>query len=180
MPLSTILQRTLLITTISFFFYYSLNHAVFAAEKSAAPEDSISVKQIGMDLAVDIAKETVFACRVDGYNVSVVVVDRAARVMVVLRDTLASHFTIQIAQEKANAVILSGVDSITFRTNRKDIKAEMNEVEGIMVLEGGVKIVANGATLGAVGVSGALGGDKDHACAKAALTKLEERLEFID
>ncbi|PKO64011.1 MAG: hypothetical protein CVU23_09100, partial [Betaproteobacteria bacterium HGW-Betaproteobacteria-17] len=39
-------------------------------------------------------------------------------------------------------------------------------------------IRAAGSLIGAVGVSGAPGGDKDRACAAAALRKLEERLEF--
>ncbi|MGV6809979.1 MAG: GlcG/HbpS family heme-binding protein [bacterium] len=142
--------------------------------------DAINVKQIGMDLANDLAKSAVLACREEGYNVSVVVVDRAAQAMVVLRDTLAPHFTIQIAEEKANAVILSGIDSAGFRANRNDIKDEMNEVEGIMVLDGGLKISAAGATLGAIGVSGAPGGDKDAACAQKALEQLNERLEFME
>lgn len=152
-------------------------------DKAEAAEnivDAINVKQIGLDLANDLAKSAILACREGGYNVSVVVVDRAAQPMVVLRDTLAPHFTIQIAQEKANAVILSGVDSAGFRANRSDIKDEMNEVEGIMVLDGGLKISAAGATLGAIGVSGAPGGDKDAACAQKALAQLSERLEFME
>lgn len=155
-----------------------LSSTTFAADEE--PQDAIDVKQIGMELALDIAKESVLSCRKKGYNVSAVVVDRSAGVMAVLRDTLASHFSIQIAQEKANAVILSGVDSKVFREARADIKDEMNEVDGIMVLDGGLKIVAGGSTLGAVGVSGAPGGHIDAACAKEALEALEERLEFLD
>ena len=35
-----------------------------------------------------------------------------------------------------------------------------------------------GSLIGAVGVSGAPGGEKDAACAASALKKVEERLEF--
>jgi uncharacterized protein GlcG (DUF336 family) len=34
--------------------------------------------------------------------------------------------------------------------------------------------------LGAVGVSGAPGGDKDEACAQAALKAVQDRLDFVD
>lgn len=144
------------------------------------PVDVLNVKQIGMELAADIARESVLACREEGYNVAAVVVDRASQTMAVMRDTLAPVFTIQIAEEKANAVILSGVNSVDFRESRADIKDEMNEVDGIMVLDGGLKIEAGGSTLGAVGVSGAPGGDKDAACAVKALEALSERLDFLE
>jgi uncharacterized protein GlcG (DUF336 family) len=93
---------------------------------------------------------------------------------------LASRFTIQIAEEKANAVILSGVSSAEFRRNRDDIRAEMNHVEGILVLEGGVPVEVAGSLVAALGVSGAPGGDKDEACARQALDSQRERLEFAD
>ena len=43
------------------------------------------------------------------------VVDRAANVQSVMRDILAAKFTIEIAERKANAVIMSGVSSAVFR-----------------------------------------------------------------
>jgi len=44
--------------------------------------------------------------------------------------------------------------------------------------DGALPIRSAGSMIGAVGVSGAPGGDKDKACAAAALQKVEERLEF--
>jgi hypothetical protein len=61
----------------------------------------------------------------------------------VIRDNLASRFTPTIAERKANAVILSGMDSSTFRNNRPDIHDEMNQVDGILMLEGGLPIHAD-------------------------------------
>ena len=57
-------------------------------------------------------------------------------------------------------------------------RQELNHIDGLIVMDGGVRIVASGYNLGAVGVSGAPGGDKDAACAKKALEKLTERIEF--
>ncbi len=146
----------------------------------AFADDILTVKQLSLELATDIAQRAVQQCRKAGYQVSAVVVDRSGAVQVVMRDALASRFTIEIAQKKANAVVLSGVASSTFRKNRADIRAEMNHVEGILMLEGGLPIRAAGALLGAVGVSGAPGGDKDEACAAAALASVQERLEFAE
>jgi len=77
--------------------------------------DSLMVKTITMQLARDIADESIKACRKLGYQVSAVVVDRNGLIQVALRDDLASRFTLQIAEEKANSVILSGTNSGEFR-----------------------------------------------------------------
>ncbi|SCZ63324.1 GlcG/HbpS family heme-binding protein [Thiohalomonas denitrificans] len=145
-----------------------------------AADDIIQVRRLSMEMAHDIARGAVEACRDEGYQVTAVVVDRDGFEQMVMRDTLAPRFTLQIARDKANAVILSGVDSSTFRYNRQDIREEMNHVDGILVLEGGVPIRAAGSLVGAVGISGAPGGDKDAVCAKAGVAEVQERLDFAD
>lgn len=140
--------------------------------------DIMPSKLISTEFALDIAKAALSECRNNGYQVSAVVVDRAGNLQVALRDVYASRFTTEIAQRKANTVILSGIDSGTFRKNREDIRQELNHIDGIIVMEGGLPIEAGGVLLGAIGVSGAPGADKDAACAKAALKAFEERLIF--
>ena len=140
--------------------------------------DVVSDKSIGMELARDIANETIMACRKDGYHVSAVVVDRHGLIRAALRDDLASRFTLEIAERKANMTVMAWTNSGQFRKSRADIQQELNHIDGLIVMEGGVKIVAAGYNLGAVGVSGAPGGEKDAACAKKALQKLNERIEF--
>lgn len=146
----------------------------------AIAQDTITVRRMSVELARDIAYAAIEACRESGYQVSAVVVDREGNDQVAMRDTLAPRFTLQIAREKANAVILSGVSSGEFRGSREDIRMEMNHVDGVIVLEGGLPITAAGATLGAIGVSGAPGGDLDAECAAKGLATVEERLMFIE
>ncbi len=150
------------------------------ATAPVAARDVITQRTVGMELARDLAQAAVEACRVDGWQVTAVVVNRAGDIQALLRDSLASRYTMQIAQEKAEAVILSGAASADFRRNRPDIRMEMNHVRGILMLEGGVPIRSGGALIGALGVSGAPGGDKDERCALVALDKLQERLEFAE
>ena len=145
---------------------------------SSQAKDVVSDKSIGMELARDIATETILACRQDGYHISAVVVDRFGLVRAALRDDLASRFTMEIAERKANMTVMAWTDSGQFKNARADIRQELNHIDGLIVMEGGVKIVASGYNLGAVGVSGAPGGEKDAACAKKALEKLTERIEF--
>lgn len=140
--------------------------------------DVVNDKSIGMELARDIASETINACRKNGYHISVVVVDRFGLLRAALRDDLASRFTLEIAERKANMSVMAWADSGQFKKARPDIQQELNHIDGIIVMEGGIKIVAGGYNLGAVGVSGAPGGDKDAQCAQQAITKLQERIQF--
>jgi uncharacterized protein GlcG (DUF336 family) len=144
----------------------------------AAPPDVLPVKQISLELARDIAMASVEACRQNGYNVSAVVLDRAGNVQAALRDTLAARHTLEIAERKAGMTIMSGSESGEFRAARGDIRPELNHINGLIVMDGALPIRAAGSLIGAVGISGAPGGEKDAACAAAALKKVEERLEF--
>jgi len=144
----------------------------------AAQPDVLPVRQIGLELARDIAMAAVEACRQDGYNVAAVVLDRAGNLQVALRDTLAARHTLEIAERKAGMSIMSGSGSGEFRAARGDIRPELNHIDGLIVMDGALPIRAAGGLIGAVGVSGAPGGEKDAACAAAALKKVEERLEF--
>ncbi len=144
----------------------------------ADPGDVVTVQRLGMPLAAKIAQKAVEVCQGRGYNVSAVVVDRAGDPQVVMRGTRANRFTIQIATDKARAVILSGVDSGLFRRNREDIRMEMDHVDGVLVLDGGVRIDSAGTLIGALGVSGAPGGDKDESCARAAVQAYVGRLDL--
>ena len=142
--------------------------------------DVLNVKLMTLDLARDIANHTLETCRKQGYQVAVVVVDRAAVPQVVLRDVYVARFATEIAERKANAVILSGISSGEFRKNRADIHAELNEIPGVLLLQGGLPIRAGGSLIGAVGVSGAPGGEKDEACAAAGIKAVQERLDFAE
>ncbi|MGB5278903.1 MAG: heme-binding protein [Gammaproteobacteria bacterium] len=147
---------------------------------TARADDAYSIKNIGLDLAKDIAAAAVDACRKQGYQVSAVVVDRHGLLRVAMRDDLAPRFTLQISEEKANLAVMAGTSSGDFRNRRDDIRGEMNHLDDIIVMEGALEIIAGGARLGAIGVSGAPGGDIDEACAQKALDKYAERLDFLE
>jgi uncharacterized protein GlcG (DUF336 family) len=151
-----------------------------SAWADTAMPDVITVKKMSMELAAEIATKAVTTCRNQGYQVTAVVVDRSGYPQVMMRDVHASRFTAQIAEDKANAVILGGVSSGEVRNNREDIRQELNHVNGILIMQGGLPIRAAGSIIGAVGVSGAPGGDKDEVCAQKALDTVQERLDFVE
>ena len=146
----------------------------------AQARDVISHRYIGMELARDLASEAISACRKEGYHVSAVVVDRYGILRAALRDDIAASFTLQSAEEKATAVVMSGIPSGQFRDSRSDIRPELNHINGIIIMQGGLPIDAGGSRIGAIGVSGAPGGEKDEVCAAKALESLMERLEFAE
>lgn len=146
----------------------------------AISSDIITTKQLSHELATSLAQQAVKTCVDMGYQVTAVVVDRSATPQVLIRSSLAPRFTIQIATDKANATILSGIKSGDLRNNRQDIRAELNHIDGLVMMRGAIPITASGSLLGAIGVSGAPGGEKDELCAQKALDKIAEQLEFAD
>ena len=55
--------------------------------------------------------------------------------------------------------------------------AGLKDTEGTIALGGGVPIKAGNEVIGAIGVSGAPGGDKDEACANAGIQKVADKLK---
>jgi uncharacterized protein GlcG (DUF336 family) len=153
--------------------------APWASADNGIP-DVITTKKMSMELAAAIAGKAVKVCRGLGFQVTAVVVDRSGNAQVIMRDVYASRFTIQMAHGKANAAILGGVSTGEMFKNRQDIRPELNHVDGILVLPGGLPIFSGGYMVGAIGVSGAPTGDSDEACAQKALKSVQERLDFAD
>ena len=142
--------------------------------------DVVPVKLMSLEIATDIAQGAIAACRADGYQVSVVVVDRSGRTQVVLRDVFSNQYFTELAAGKARAVVMANTSSGELRSNRADMVDELNLLDGIFVLQGGLPVQVAGSSIGAVGVSGAPGGDKDEACARKGIEVVQERLDFAD
>lgn len=147
---------------------------------SAQADDVIKVRLMGSDLAADIARAAVHACREKGYQTSAVVLDRAGDTMAAQRDTLARRHRLEIAARKAGLSVMSASNSGDMRDNRADIRPELNHMEGLIVMEGALPIQAAGSFIGAVGVSGAPDGDIDEECAAAGIEAVQDRLDFAD
>ena len=143
-------------------------------------EDVLPARLMGLELARDIAQGAIDACRKQGYQVAVVVSDRSGDAVVVMRDVFVSKYMLQISQNKANAVAMSNSSSGELRENMARIRDELNELDGVLLMQGGLPIRVAGSLIGAVGVSGAPGGDKDEACARQGIEAVQERLAFAD
>jgi uncharacterized protein GlcG (DUF336 family) len=158
---------------VSFIFVVHLS-------SNAHADDLVPTRLLGLDLASDIAKAAVAACRKDGYQIAVVVTDRSGDPVVIMRDVFVSKYMVQIAQAKANAVVMSNSSSGDLRESMSRIRNELNELDGVLLMQGGLPIQFSGSLIGAVGVSGAPGGGKDETCAQKGIDAVQERLDFAD
>lgn len=137
---------------------------------------TIQVRQLTQESALQIARASVEDCRARGYQVAATVVDRGGVVQVVLRDSLAPPVTIPISEGKARAAV--NFTSATSALPDNLANGPVGRTEGLTMSAGGLPIQAAGTTLGAVGVSGAPGGDIDEACAQAGIDALIDDLEM--
>ncbi len=130
----------------------------------------IAPRTISLDAAQQLARVALESCRKNGFNVTITVIDAAGRTRVTLHDDKANPHTVENAFRKAYT-------SLTFRANSMDYGKRMegrpaSVLANITTGAGGVVIKAGNDIVGAVGVSGAPGGDKDQACAEAGLAAI--------
>jgi uncharacterized protein GlcG (DUF336 family) len=59
-----------------------------------------------------------------------------------------------------------------------ELSTDLARLPHVVALAGGLAIEAGGTLLGAVGVAGAPGGDKDEECARAGLDSVRDKLDF--
>jgi uncharacterized protein GlcG (DUF336 family) len=144
---------------------------------NASAQGLPSTKMITVDVAQTIAQEAMAACRANGYKVSVLVVDGANIQKAFLRDDGAGNATPEVARMKANSVMAFGRASGPPANLPPGTQPPPPIVPGTINAMGGVPIKVGDQVIGAVAVSGAPGGDKDAACANAALAKVADKLK---
>ena len=154
--------------------------ALLLAAPVRAQDALVTYKSLSPEIALDLARAALGECRKRGYQAAVAVVDRFGVTQVMLRDRFAGAHTPATAAGKAWT-------AASFRTNTTDLfaltqpgmpQAAVRNLPGAVILGGGLVIEAGGSLVGAVGVSGAPGGDADDACAKAGIDAVRDRLDF--
>jgi uncharacterized protein GlcG (DUF336 family) len=150
------------------------------AASASAEEALVTYKSLTPELALDLARATLADCRKRGFQVTVAVVDRFGVTQVLLRDRFAGPHTVSTAAGKAWT-------AVSFRTSTAELnaisqpgtmQAGIRNLPGAVIIGGGLTVEAGGSLLGAVGVSGAPGGDADEACAKVGVDTVRDRLDF--
>jgi uncharacterized protein GlcG (DUF336 family) len=149
---------------------------------AAFADDSATVtyKSLSPEVALEAAQAALKQCRADGFQVAVAVVDRFGQPQVMLRDRYAGSPAADTATSKAYTALSfhAATSDLAKSIKTGTMDPGLARLPHVAMLAGGLVIEAGGTLLGGIGVSGAPGGDKDEACAKAGLDAIRDRIDF--
>jgi len=164
-------------------FFKVLNAAILGVSLvagTAQAEGTFTTKSLTPEMAVKLAQATLEACRAEGFQTAVAVVDKGGNAQVMIRDRFAGPHTPRTATLKAYT-------AVSFRTNTTGLAdnsqagkeaSGVRDIPGVLMLGGGVVVESGGELIGGVGVSGAPGGSLDEACAVKGLEAIADDLDF--
>ncbi len=132
------------------------------------------------EAALKAAQAALESCRKSGYQVAVSVTDRSGVPIALLRDRYAGPHTPEAATRKAytSASFRMSSGELQEATQAGKPTSGIRQLEHVLALGGGLPIEAAGALVGAIGISGAPGGEADEACAQAGIEAIQDDLEF--
>ena len=152
----------------------------FSSSAAFAEQAVFETKSLTPETALVAAKAAMDSCRTQGYQVTVAVVDRSGLTQVLLKDRFAGAHTIEVATNKAWTAASFKTSSMAMGEETQPGKP-MSGIRGLprfLGAGGGVVIEGAGNYFGAIGVSGAPGGEADEACAKAGLRAISDAIQF--
>jgi uncharacterized protein GlcG (DUF336 family) len=157
-----------------------LSAVALAAPTARAQKLLANYPSLTTAAALQSAQAALARCDKDGFTTAVAVVDRGGHALAVLRNGLAGPHTVQTALGKA-------ASALSFRTDTTELASTtqagrpnsgIRGLPGVVAVGGGLMIRAKGSLVGAIGVSGAPGGDADDVCAKAGVAAISDALEL--
>jgi uncharacterized protein GlcG (DUF336 family) len=149
----------------------------FAISPALAEDEMVvNIKRLSMETTQTMAMAAIEACREQGINVGVTVVDRNGIPQVMLRDTLAAHLTIEISKRKAYTAANFNAATSTLEDRAN---TAVGRFDDLIMSAGGVPINVGGFIYGGIGVSGAPSGETDEVCAQAGLDAVADDLEML-
>ncbi len=159
--------------------------AAVALATGAQGQGLVTTHKLSAALANQLVGDSVAACAQKGYQVVAVVVDLDGVRQAVLRGDGAPIHSMDNAYYKAYTVASVGLvrkeDSTKAIADRVAKNPPSNvpttQLPNVTYAQGAVAIQAGGQTIGAIGVSGAPGGQFDEECARGALAKIKDRMK---
>lgn len=155
----------------------------FGALVSVAPsvteaQTVLNERQISLAMASDIAEGAVMQCRSDGFRVTATVVDRSGQIKAVVRDDGTGPHTLESSLRKAFTSLSFRISSADFArlVATNPAAANLKDLTGVLAVGGGLPIRDGEEVIGAIGVGGAPGADRDEACAQAGITRAADRM----
>jgi uncharacterized protein GlcG (DUF336 family) len=154
--------------------------AAIIGHPAMAQQATYALRSITPDAALKAARAALASCQKSGYQVAVAVTDRGGLPLVMLRDRFAGPHTQGTAQGKAYTALSFKIDTLAFAqlTQAGQSMSGIRELPGVVAIGGGRAIESAGSIVGAIGISGAPGGEADDACAKAGIAAIADELEL--
>jgi uncharacterized protein GlcG (DUF336 family) len=145
-----------------------------------APAAVFGSQSLTPEAALTAAQAALAACRKAGAQVAVAVTDRQGIVLAVVRDRNAGAHTPDTAVSKAwtSASFKISTTILGSETQAGKSMSAIRSLPRVMAAGGGLPILAPSGYVGAIGVSGAPGGEMDEDCAQAGIAAIEEALLF--
>lgn len=143
-----------------------------------AHADLIARKDLSANIALTIAQTAMATCNANGYRVSATVVGRNGEVIVQIRGDGTGPHTMENSFKKAFTARTFRIPSGEMEERlKKNPQMGAQFLTGFTTARGALPITAGEEVIGAAGVSGAPGGEKDEACVKTGLEKVADQLK---
>lgn len=152
--------------------------ALALAPQPGAAQGTLTERSITAALAAEAVAAAVDACTGRGHRVSAAVVDRSGVLKAMLRADGAGPHTVASARAKAYtaASMRASTSQVLEAVRSNPASARMTDVEGFLIVAGGLPIRVGDEVVGAIGVGGAPGGHQDEQCAEAGIARIRDRL----
>jgi len=139
----------------------------------------VTTQKLNWQMAEKLAAEAVRTCAEKGFSVTASVVDPSGHQQVVIKGDSVPLQSLSVSYRKAYTAYAYGLAFNRNSTSELVAARENGPADGslatvpeVIFIAGGVTLrKADGSVIGGIGVSGAPGGDKDEACARAAVNR---------
>jgi uncharacterized protein GlcG (DUF336 family) len=130
-----------------------------------------------MALAIEAARAAVENCEAGGYYIGASVIDTSGQPRAMVESDGSDGGHVYVAVRKALVALTLKMPSSQASEAVQKSPALLSRITPQMfVMEGAVPIMAGSEMIGAIGASGAAGGDQDEVCAIAGLQKIKDRV----
>ncbi|MBT0623353.1 heme-binding protein [Pseudomonas fluorescens] len=148
--------------------------AMNSALAVAAPDQVQQRNDVSLAMANDLLNAALAACHADGRTSVAAIVDRGGNLVALQRDDNVGPHNTLAAQRKAYTALSTKTPTrlLAERARSTPDAENLNTLNELLLLGGGVPLLFEGQVIGAIGVAGAGGAANDEGCALAAIDKI--------
>ena len=150
---------------------------VFAGTAMSHAQALLTQRALSVEAALSVTKGALEKCNADGYRISLTILDASGLIKVQVRGDGTGPHTLEHSRRKAYTALTFKRSSAETAKAWSSAATPPPVIEGTVGAAGGIPIRAGNEVIGAIGISGAPGGEKDEACANAGIKKIAELLK---